>query len=120
MFIPVRGASMWPALQHGDRACIAVLNDAPRAGDVVVVRREDGFVIHRVIDVRHDAVYARGDNCDFDDPPVPLTRVVGRVEIVARRNLTLRKHEWDVGPRLVGRLRLRVSRMLAQLARRLR
>jgi hypothetical protein len=48
------GYSMWPAIKPGDRVRISPpeTENAPARGTVVALRRDGGFVVHRVTDVR--------------------------------------------------------------------
>ena len=52
--ITVGGYSMWPAIKPGDRVRISPpeKESTPARGTVVALRRDGGFVVHRVTDVR--------------------------------------------------------------------
>ncbi len=59
--ITAGGYSMWPAIRPGDRVRISPPEEetTPGRGSVVALRRDGGFVIHRVTDVR------RGGSADI-------------------------------------------------------
>ncbi len=77
---------------------------------MLVVRTGGAFVAHRVIST--EPLRLRGDNCDAVDPPVTEDAILGRVIEVERRGA--RVPRWDRGPSRLGRLRLRVKRLLAK------
>ena len=81
----IRGTSMVPTLQTGDRIRI-VCGDVPGIGegDVLAFFHKGGLVAHRVVargrsDAARDFFVTRGDGLGLCDPPVPLANVVGRV-----------------------------------------
>jgi hypothetical protein len=90
LVLTVRGASMAPGLADGDRIEIA----RPRLylpGDVVAFADpEDRLVVHRLLGFRPWrgglAAVTRGDACPRPDPPVPRSRLLGRV--IGRPDLT--------------------------------
>ncbi len=119
-WIPVRGDSMWPTLLTGDEAETLRLTSAPAPGEVVVARIAGQLVIHRVRAVRDGWLELKGDNCQDADPPVPLAEVVGKIHRVRRAGRLLAPSEWDRGPTLLGRVRLKLRRRVGGLWRRLR
>ncbi|MFP2956575.1 S24/S26 family peptidase [Myxococcus sp. 1LA] len=113
-WIPVRGDSMWPSLRSGDHAEVAPLEGMPRPGDVLVARFDHALVLHRLRRWEPGAVALRGDNAAQEDPPLPASRVLGRVRRIRRGGVVL-ESGWDVGPRWLGRLRVAVKWRLAAL-----
>ena len=73
--------SMWPILKQGD--IIFIKNIAPediKVDDVIVWQQEErGFVIHRVVKIKEDAIITRGDANTAEDPPVAFEKVVGKM-----------------------------------------
>jgi len=112
--LPLRGSSMTPALCDGDRLEVRPLAQAPAPGEIVVARRGQRLVTHRVVHVRPDGVVTRGDACAKDDPPIPPAALLGRVSGVLRGCKRLRP------PRAAGPLARALRRYLGALARRLR
>jgi signal peptidase len=113
-WIPVRGDSMWPSLRSGDLAGVEPLAREPRPGDVVLARFDHALVLHRVKRCEAGVLALRGDNSPSDDPPLPPSRVLGRVCRVRRSGVVL-EEGWDRGPSRLGRWRVAVKWRLAAL-----
>jgi hypothetical protein len=76
-----RGGSMAPALRDGDRVCVQSLVGAapPRPGEILIFRRDERLVAHRLVAVGDGFVVTRGDASARDDSPIPPDRLLGRV-----------------------------------------
>ena len=75
-----RGASMSPAIHDGEIVHVkAVLPADLRKGDIVLVKGEMGFRLHRLVvaDVRSDVFITRGDSGSHNDPAVSAEQIVG-------------------------------------------
>ena len=75
-----RGASMSPAIHDGEIVHVkAVLPADLRKGDIVLVKGEMGFRLHRLVvaDVRNDVFITRGDSGSHNDPAVSAEQIVG-------------------------------------------
>ncbi len=84
------GYSMWPAIRPGDMVVIGPWSvEAAAAGQVVALRRDGGFVIHRVTAVTTVAgrklIITRGDTAARADEPAGPETVAGMVISVTRR-----------------------------------
>lgn len=85
------GWSMHPTIRNGEIITVAPLGRSPvRIGDVVLYRRREAAIAHRVVRVRSCAgqpstLVLRGDAADSCDPPVRIGQVLGRVVAVERR-----------------------------------
>ena len=75
--IVLRGTSMQPTLNDGDRISIAPLEEDPQVGDVVLFRYAGQHLLHRVIAIDGDRYTMQGDNCYG-------TECASRSDIVAR------------------------------------
>jgi hypothetical protein len=126
-WIPIRGDSMWPALRSGDRARLeparldgsALAADALVPGDVVVARVGAAFVAHRFVGrLEGSRVLLRGDNCSAEDPPVTVSRLLGRVVAIERNGRILERRAWDRRAGWLGRARVWTKRKLALALRR--
>lgn len=85
------GASMEPAIPSGSR--LRLRCGAPvGAGDVAAFVHDGHVLVHRVLHVAPPFVLARGDALAVPDPPLPLDRVLARVEASERDG------EWTVPP----------------------
>lgn len=113
-WIPVRGASMWPALRSGDEAGFVLASGPPAPGEVVIARTRAGLVIHRVVRVAGSEAILKGDARWTADRPVPVAAVVGVVTRVRRGARSLERSRWD-GP--VARLGRAVAPWVLGLAR---
>lgn len=77
------GCSMWPTIKPGD--LVIAVKTGPggfHPGDIVIYRRGDVFVSHRVIRIIGDVVITKGDNNPVADDPVPVESVRYRVAAV--------------------------------------
>lgn len=78
-----RGASMSPAIRDGEMVHVrpAVLTEL-RVGDIVLVKSDGGFRLHRLVtvDVDRDVFVARGDCGLEDDPAVRGVEILGIAE----------------------------------------
>ncbi|MBJ6765577.1 S24/S26 family peptidase [Myxococcaceae bacterium JPH2] len=102
---------MWPSLREGDAAEVEPLSGPPRVGDVVLARFPHALVLHRVCGFDGRTCTLQGDNVASVDPLLPASRILGKVRRVRRAGAVL--EHWDVGPKRLGRLRVRVKRRLA-------
>lgn len=75
----VSGNSMYPMLRYRrDPVLIHPVKGELNRYDVAVYDRGDGYVIHRILEVRSDCYVFRGDNCTFKEM-VPKQLVLGVV-----------------------------------------
>lgn len=106
---------MWPALRTGDLAELAAVSPSVEIGAVVVARTGGALVAHRVRAwTASGELVLRGDTCTEDDPPVPLSRVLGVIRRVRRGQRTLTANEWDATWCHVLSVGVRVRRRLAR------
>jgi len=79
--LTVNGTSMRPALRPGDRI---VVQKTPveqlQVGDLVVFRRENVVITHRLLRGKDDQLLTKGDNMRLLDPPVRAEAVLGRAD----------------------------------------
>jgi signal peptidase I len=92
-WLPVRGGSMLPTLREGDQVLLApgVINLEP--GDILVYRRQDELVTHRLL-VGHlpgePNFLLKGDNRLVPDPPVLSQDLLGQAIRLRRGERTMR------------------------------
>ncbi len=75
----ISGSSMWPTLKEDDFATI-VATDAYKRGDIVLYKRGDAYVLHRLIGVG-DPCVLRGDNTIAKEF-VPRSEILGVLSAV--------------------------------------
>jgi hypothetical protein len=102
---------MEPTYAHGDRLLVESLVGAPpvQSGEVVVARRGNRLVTHRVVSLSNGMATTKGDACARVDPPLPMSALLGRV--VGSRPGPRR----FPGTRLVDRLLRRSLRFTAEV-----
>jgi hypothetical protein len=90
------GWSMAPALRDGDRLRVAsLLGVTPAPGEIVVARRGERLVTHRLVSLAGGLAVTRGDGCHADDPALDAALLLGRVVEVrrGRRRLAPPSHQ---------------------------
>jgi len=82
-WLAVSGRSMLPLIRDGDQVLVEFRPRVLGPGDVIVFRRDEQLVAHRVIRLMGEGdqsfIAAKGDNVAAFDPPCPFQDVVGRV-----------------------------------------
>ena len=78
----VRGDSMVPTLQDGDKVRIVPADPSKlQPGELVTyVDAGEQIITHRVVKREGMTLITKGDNRHHDDPPVPFGRVLGKME----------------------------------------
>jgi len=85
------GDSMHPIIRSNDYLLVEpAAHLRIRRGDVVLTAAHRGLTAHRVIGVKGETLITRGDNARENDPPIALTRVLGRVTHAERAGRTRR------------------------------
>ena len=116
-----RGASMSPAIRDGEIVHVKPATAAEvRLGDIVLVKGEMGFRLHRVVvaDAERDVYITRGDCGQLDDPAVSGEEVLGIAvakDVRVGRRVLRAKFHGVVG--LAARGAARGHRLMARLAR---
>lgn len=91
--INTRGFSMFPVIRPGDICVVEKCTAAEiRTGDVVVVRKGNKLIAHRLVRVtttdKGMMFLCRGDQNSFDDHPATEKEIVGKVVSVSRSKNT--------------------------------
>jgi uncharacterized repeat protein (TIGR01451 family) len=114
-----RGASMSPAIRDGEFVYVkaAILADL-RLGDIVLVKGEMGFRLHRLVaaDVEQDVFITRGDCSEQNDPAVSAELIVGVAEA---KDLRLGARTFRAKFRGVGRVALQSAARAQRIASRI-
>ena len=106
--ITAGGYSMWPAIRPGDRVAIGPMKElVPVRGDIVALRRDGGYVVHRVKTVVFsDGQWfctTQGDAVTEPDDPVRVADIAGIVKGIIRSGKELRPSRRHL-PHLVNRI----------------
>ena len=114
--ITAGGYSMWPAIRPGDRIVITPYNpQIPLVKEMVVaLRRDGGFVVHRVTDYRRgqfmNFIRTRGDTGLIYDTWISTGEVAGLVKKVTEDNKTVmispRRMPYYIGSLAVGLIKI--------------
>ncbi len=85
-WIDATGRSMQPSIPEGSRLLVAFGRPAQRRGEIIVFRRGERVIAHRLVGQRRTAdgmqLFARGDNELYLDPPLSEGEVLGVVRLV--------------------------------------
>lgn len=78
--------SMFPFLQRGDWITVqrVEVGRSPQVGDIVLYRRGDNFIIHRVIRLEAQTVICKGDFNRTCDQPLELPQILGILQKVEK------------------------------------
>lgn len=110
----VRGPSMHPHIQDGDRVTLAPVpkradsekagqvSEILRKGDVVLFRAERGLVLHRIVALSGPSCQVRGDAYGSGEETILVKQILGRAVAIERVG---------VRRRVSGRMRLLLSRI---------
>jgi signal peptidase I len=83
--IKAHGYSMFPSIRPGSIIIIEPIKvkGPPSRGEIIAIRREKGLIVHRLIKINiEDGVrkyIARGDSNAYQDAPVGLDMIIGRI-----------------------------------------
>jgi signal peptidase I len=97
--LKVTSRSMDPVLRIGDH--VLVQSTSPgliQCGDLIVTRREDGYLTHRLLTVDEQGWHTKGDRNRMADAPVDASAIVGLVVAIERhgklRHIRIRPQCW--------------------------
>lgn len=77
----IQGNSMSPSLKPGEIVIVQGLSGRKLSvGDVIVVQRDDNLITHRIVAIREDGWYTKGDGTPRLDPPSRLESILGWVD----------------------------------------
>jgi hypothetical protein len=86
-WLTLRGGSMAPTLEEGDRLLVAPVaaGEIPGDGAIVIARRAGRLVAHRLVAKADGLARTRGDALSRDDSPIPLDAILATVVAVEPR-----------------------------------
>jgi len=103
----VTSNSMQPVLQIGDSIVAEVIPcEDVKPGDIIVIKRSEDFLTHRVISKTERGWLTKGDNNAVLDPPVQKDRFIARVRAVHKTNrlIVFESSRWRWVNRVLARL----------------
>ena len=115
----VNGESMAPLIHPGDTVIIVYCQpDELRCGDLVLIRRENDLVTHRLIGRTDQGWITKGDGSPWADPLVKEDCLLGKaVAIESRgRRISFETRSWKERSRLAGWLSCVEQRLLGRLS----
>lgn len=94
--VPVQGRSMRPFLKEGRDSVVLNLPDGNlKKGDIVVYKRKNTCVMHRIVDVQQNTVSIMGDNEINPDNGVDKSNIVAVVKEIHRDGKIIRKNDFQ-------------------------
>ena len=83
-WVEATGRSMYPSIPPGSGLLVEFGRLPERRGEVIVFRRGETLVAHRLVARHGDRSIARGDGEAFADPPLDEGDILGVVRVVRR------------------------------------
>lgn len=77
LHLRVTSGSMMPFVQVEDSLLICPTQPPPQIGDIIIFEKEGLALVHRVIDLRNDAVLTKGDALALPDGWIPRDQILG-------------------------------------------
>ena len=80
--------SMFPLIQKGDWVEVKKLSeeDFSHVGEIVLYRKVDEFILHRITHIDQDEYMLKGDRNKHTDPPINKSLVIGRLSKIQKFN----------------------------------
>lgn len=99
----VNGSSMLPFIRNDDTVELEPLTIPPCVGDIVLAQNGGGgYVVHRVIRIKGDNFYLRGDAQTCFEGPLEIEKIFGKV-IQSEHQGQIRKHSRGIW-HILGRI----------------
>lgn len=95
--LTANGSSMLPFIYDGETVELVPPRSSLMRGDIVLAQSaEDQYVLHRVVQIKGDMVFLRGDAQKHREGPLPRQAVFGRAITVSRNGCvrTLDRGGW--------------------------
>ena len=87
--LKVQGNSMAPFLRDGRDVVTFDKPDNLKIGDIVVFKRADFYIMHRIIEIDGGCISTLGDNLSVPETDIPIENVCGKAVSVVRKGKTL-------------------------------
>jgi signal peptidase I len=102
--LPVVGNSMTPMLMDRDILMIEVAPPSELARGDIIVRGKHELITHRVVAIRRNRVYTKGDARYWIDPMTEVVDILGKVKQIERNGLVvdMESAPWRIVNRVIG------------------
>ena len=83
----ITSQSMYPELKRGDLVLIEGIDEAAelKVGDILAFESDDGFAIHRIVEIAGETITTKGDANLIEDEPISFEQVIGRALTIRGR-----------------------------------
>ncbi|MCD7840812.1 MAG: ATP-binding cassette domain-containing protein [Erysipelotrichaceae bacterium] len=92
--VPTVGTSMQPLLYTGKTQVLIVKKEILHKNDVVLYIKDDKLILHRIIKIRDDVCYTRGDNT-FEIEEIPKKDIKGIMKTVWNNNKEIHVNDFS-------------------------
>ena len=79
VWLKVQGTSMRPFLRNDRDTVILRKPDRLKIGDIVVFRRKETYIMHRIIELENGFITTLGDNLRVPEKGIPVENVCAKV-----------------------------------------
>lgn len=83
LYLEVFGYSMWPFLKPGDK--IKVVKSKVKFGDIIVHQSRDRLIVHRLIRIKGNLFFTKGDHLYSLDMPFKKEKLLGKVAAINKK-----------------------------------
>lgn len=87
----VTSNSMLPFIRKDDWIEVKIVrqNDSLRNGDIILYRRQNDFLLHRIIKMNADLIWTKGDRNRTIDPYVDRTSVLAKLTKIQKKKILI-------------------------------
>lgn len=103
----VKGGSMSPLINNGDIVYVKQISSKTLSiGDIIVILFDNDILTHRLVCIRKDRYYCKGDSTHIPDPPIKGEQIFGKVFAIESRDkrIVLDDQHWKTKNKILGYL----------------
>lgn len=82
------GYSMFPFIKYGDSITISSLKDSPKIGDLILFKKKEKLILHRLIKIKYNSgpvFITKGDSSFNYDEPIIESEILGKAIEIKRK-----------------------------------
>lgn len=85
------GSSMKPIIRQ-DRDLLVIKRRSKhlKKNDVILYKRKNNYILHRLIKIKNDKYYIRGDNCIITETDITDKDIIGILYSIERKNKSVK------------------------------